>query len=183
MPPEQTAAEGVSPKAAKNPSEENKAGTVWQEDMAQWTDELRTAFKVFVWARNWAGEEWDLCIRCLVSLEKAWGHPAKGLLAAPNSSEEHPGEVEKFMRYGRKWGTPMELTSEIGPRAVCSSFADRWWGWWDAVRPKSRKEEDGSLKRVDSIPSSDWEEVGKMAGCNGLLLYVERVARYLRQVY
>jgi hypothetical protein len=83
-----------------------------------------------------------------------------------------PDEVEKFMRYGRKWGALMELASEIGPRAVSSNFAERWWTWWDVVQPQSQNEEDRSLKRTDGIPSSEWAEVGKMAGQNGLLLYV-----------
>jgi hypothetical protein len=40
------------------------------------------------------------------------------------------------------------------------------------VQPQSQNEEDRSLKRTDGIPSSEWAEVGKMAGRNGLLLYV-----------
>jgi hypothetical protein len=143
-----------------------------QGDTSEWTEEFRKTFEGLARAKSWGGEQWERCVTQLIRLKKAWAFPSKGLLAAPNTSEARPGEVEKFMRYGRKWASPMELASEIGPRAVSTSFADRWWTWWDLVQPQARKQEDGEWKRAEEIPSSEWAEVGKMPGRNGMLLYV-----------
>ena len=118
-------AEGASREEAGGAPGGKEGAPIWEEDTADWTEELRKAFEAFMRGRPWAGAEWEVCVTRLVSLEKAWGYPAKGLLAAPNSSEERPGEVEKFMRYGRKWGTPMELASEIGPREMSRSESTR----------------------------------------------------------
>jgi hypothetical protein len=88
----------TSLKEAGDPAEENEGATIWmQESTDEWTEELWKVFKVFARARSWGGKEWELCVAWLISLEKAWEHPAKGLLTAPNSSDEHPGEVGKFM--------------------------------------------------------------------------------------
>ncbi|KAJ6489291.1 hypothetical protein C8R47DRAFT_1215641 [Mycena vitilis] len=65
------------------------------------------------------------------------------------------------MRYNRKWGAPMELASEVGPRSVESTFAARWWMWWDLLQAESQK--------AGESPDAQWAEVGKMTGRNGVL--------------
>ncbi|KAJ7917311.1 hypothetical protein B0H13DRAFT_2322553 [Mycena leptocephala] len=51
-------------------------------------------------------------------------------------------------------------------------FAGRWWNWWGVVQPESRKNGDSEMRRADEVPREEWEEIGRMAGRNGVLLYV-----------
>ncbi|KAJ7813176.1 hypothetical protein B0H13DRAFT_2382726 [Mycena leptocephala] len=154
-------------------AQEVAANRVWEEqETDSWPEELQTAFAGFARGKSWGGERWERCVLELVALERAWDFPGKGLLAVPNSAEDRPGEVERFMRYGRKWGSRMELASEIGPGTAKNSFAGQWWNWWGVVQPESRKNGDSEMRRADEVPREEWEEIGRMAGRNGVLLYV-----------
>ncbi|KAJ7853403.1 hypothetical protein B0H13DRAFT_1904079 [Mycena leptocephala] len=151
----------------------SEGGSMWQgQEKSDWPEELQKAFTGFARGKAWGGEEWEHCVTELLTLESVWGFPNKGLLAVLNSAEDRPSEIEKFMRYGRKWGPKMELGSAIGPCALEESFANRWWAWWAQVQPKGRKLSDGVLQRPDKVAMKEWEDIGKMAGRNGVLLYV-----------
>ncbi|KAJ6557768.1 hypothetical protein B0H19DRAFT_1070382 [Mycena capillaripes] len=140
---------------------EREGGTMWEEqDIEGWPHKLRKVFGEFVRAKSWGGEKWADCLTQLITLERVWQFPNKGLLAAPKGGER-PSEIAKFMQYGRKWGVTLELQSAVGPREEEGLFASRWWDWWDAVQPKGRKSAKGKLGRAD-----------KMAVRNGVLLYV-----------
>lgn len=39
------------------------------------------------------------------------------------------------------------------------------------VQPESRKSPDGTLKSVEKVAKKEWEDLKKMAGRNGVLLY------------
>jgi hypothetical protein len=140
--------------------------------MTDWPEELQKAFAGFARGKSWGGEEWESCVTELIALESAWGFPNKGLLAVPNSAGDRPSEIEKFMRYGRKWGSKMELGEAIGPCALEETFSHRWWDWWTLVQPEGRKLANGDLRRADEVATKDWEEIAKMAGRNGVLLYM-----------
>jgi hypothetical protein len=150
-----------------------EGGTMWEkQDTERWPEELRKAFEGFARGKSWGGEKWENCVTELIALERAWAFPSKGLLAVPNSAEDRLGEVEKFMRYGCKWGSRMELSSEVGPCTVKESFTGRWWDWWALVQPEGCKSGDGEMQRADEVAREEWEKIGKMAGRNGVLLYV-----------
>jgi hypothetical protein len=110
----------------------------------------------------------------LIALERAWGFPAKGLLAAPGKDEGRPAEIATFMKYGRKWEGRQELeTKTVGPREMEGSFAHGWWRWWRSLQPQKRKEsEDGVLTCVNNLSAEEWEMVAKTHGRNGMLLVV-----------
>ncbi|KAJ7843811.1 hypothetical protein B0H13DRAFT_1648264 [Mycena leptocephala] len=93
---------------------------------------------------------------------------AKGLLSVPNgAAEERPAEVPYFMQHARKWNKPLALqTATEGP------FADRWWSWWQKVQPAARIDKEGKSALPSAVDAALWEDVSKMVGRNGVLLYV-----------
>ncbi|KAJ7075398.1 hypothetical protein B0H15DRAFT_791929, partial [Mycena belliarum] len=102
-------------------------------------------------------------------LERAWGFPDKGLLAALQGSMR-PAEIPWFMRYARRqWeGTvPMVGKGGVGPRERKDSLSQRWWKWWELMQPEERK--DGG-KEV--LRGKAWEVLAKTHGRNGLLLVI-----------
>ncbi|KAJ7713870.1 hypothetical protein B0H16DRAFT_1809240 [Mycena metata] len=146
-------------------------GGVWEEeDMTAWPEELKYAYAGFERGQVWGGEVWKVCVDVLIAVERAQGFRAKGWLSAPTS--EHPVEIPDFMRYAHRWDKPLALSSEIGPTANEGSMADRWWNWWTTVQPASRMQAGGKLKLAERVPVVEWEDLGKMSGRNGVLLYV-----------
>jgi hypothetical protein len=172
-PPTAQADETPTQVPTQTPTQEEVGNKMWEEQETEsWPEELQKAFAGFARAKSRGGEKWKRCVLELVALERVWGFPSKGLLAVPNSAEDRPGEVERFMCYGRKWGSRMDLTSEIGPSDAKDSFAGRWWNWWCVLQPESRKNGDSEMRHADEVPREEWEDIGKMAGRNGVLLYV-----------
>ncbi|KAJ7851697.1 hypothetical protein B0H13DRAFT_1904987 [Mycena leptocephala] len=151
---------------------EDKQEGVWKEDTSEWSQELRNALSAFARGKSWGGKEWEECVTGLIALERAWEFPAKGQLAAPNSAGDRPQEIPDFMQAGRKWASPVELQSICGPSSLEESFARQWWKWWDTAQPGVRRNADGKLENPQQVPASGWEDIGKMAGRNGLLLFV-----------
>ncbi|KAJ7843280.1 hypothetical protein B0H13DRAFT_1909423 [Mycena leptocephala] len=151
---------------------EDKQEGVWKEDTSEWPQELRNALSAFARGKSWGGKEWEECVTGLIALERAWEFPAKGQLAAPNSAGDRPQEIPDFMQAGQKWASPVELQSICGPSSLEESFARRWWKWWDTAQPGVRRNTDGKLENPQQVPASGWEDIGKMAGRNGLLLFV-----------
>jgi hypothetical protein len=145
---------------------------VWRHDTSEWPQELRNALSAFARGKSWGGEQWKDCVTGLVALERAWGFPAKGPMAAPNTAGDRPKEIPDFMQAGRKWASPVELQSICGPSNLEESFARRWWNWWGTAQPSERRKADGKLGDALDVPASGWEEIGKMCGRNGLLLFV-----------
>ncbi|KAJ7182651.1 hypothetical protein C8R43DRAFT_940774 [Mycena crocata] len=162
----ETAAEG------KTGSKDDEGGLWDMEETDGWSEELKLAWVGFARGKDWGGEEWDDCVQQLVAFERAWGFAAKGLLSAP-SGKRSPDEVPAWMRARRKWDVSVELESEIGPRNSEESFAARWWSWWAELQPAARKidEDDWVAPGKLQVPS-DWDDVAKTYGRNGLLLYV-----------
>ncbi|KAJ7765184.1 hypothetical protein B0H16DRAFT_1717735 [Mycena metata] len=166
-------AEGGEESGEEGGDHDEDEGMVWEEqDMSAWPEELQFAYSGFDRGQDWGGPEWKRCIVALIELERAWGFARKGLLSVPNGENERLAEVPEFMRYARKWDKPFALTSEIGPTAVEGSMAARWWDWWTRVQPECRMQESGKLKLAERVPLEEWEELGKMSGRNGVLLYV-----------
>ncbi|KAJ7042733.1 hypothetical protein C8F04DRAFT_1251547 [Mycena alexandri] len=151
-----------------------EVGGVWEEeDMSGWPDELKHAYGGFERGQDWGGEIWKACVDALITVERAQGFRAKGWLSVPSGDgDEPPVEVPDFMRYARKWDKPVALTSEIGPTGKEGSMVERWWNWWTRMQPASRMQENGKFKVAALVPVAEWEELGKMAGRNGVLLYV-----------
>ncbi|KAJ7148605.1 hypothetical protein C8R46DRAFT_1231121 [Mycena filopes] len=149
------------------------ANETWDEqDQSSWPKELKLAFEAFARARMWGGEEWESCVKSLVALEAAWKFPGKGLLLAPNNTAVRPKEVGVFMGNARKWGSVVKLSSAPGPRATAGTFAVRWWDWWGEAQPAARKKRKGKFVGAEKVARKGWEEVAKMTGRNGVLLYV-----------
>ncbi|KAJ7026918.1 hypothetical protein C8F04DRAFT_1267515 [Mycena alexandri] len=125
---------------------------VWEEeDMSEWPDELKYAYAGFERGQDWGGDVWKACVDALIAVERAQGFRAKGWLS---------------------WDKPFALTSEIGPTANEGSMADRWWNWWGRVQPASRMQPSGKFSLPERVPLVEWENLGKMSGRNGVLLYV-----------
>ncbi|KAJ6464242.1 hypothetical protein C8R47DRAFT_1079626 [Mycena vitilis] len=175
----QTAATETAPQTTKLPApaagdrdvdgedgeeEEEVVAAMWSQDTGEWSEELRNAFVGYARAKSWGGKEWEEVVTELIALERARGFAQKGLLLAPRTAATRPCEIEGFMRHNRKWAMPMKLTSQIGPRSEATTFAARWWVWWDLVSKAGES--------ADTVPSAEWEELGKMTGRNGVLLYV-----------
>lgn len=163
--------DGGNDRGEEEPEEESEEG-VWQEDTSQWPDELRNAFAAFARAKSWGGEQWERCVMQLIALERVWGFPSKGLVAAPNSAGDRPKEIPDFMQSGRKWKSTVDLQSVCGPARLEESFGSRWWEWWGTAQPGSRRKANGELGPPHDVAASEWEEIGKMAGRNGLLLFL-----------
>ncbi|KAJ7446062.1 hypothetical protein FB451DRAFT_1412422 [Mycena latifolia] len=146
----------------------------WEtQDTSAWLAELRNAFSGFARGKDWGGEEWAECVRLLIALESAWGFPNKGLLSAPNeATSERPKEVPQFMQAARKWTSTVELLSAAGPRDVEGSFGNRWWSWWGEVQPPSHVNAKGEWEAPEKVGVEEWEDIGKMHGRNGMLLFV-----------
>ncbi|KAJ7848610.1 hypothetical protein B0H14DRAFT_3453018 [Mycena olivaceomarginata] len=106
-------------------------------------------------ARPGGGAEWASCVADFVALEQASGYPVKG---------------DVLVQQGEKNG--VTLTSGIGPASAQGSFADRWWAWWMRAQPAARVKANGKLGPADAIPMEEWVKFSKMAGKNGLLLYM-----------
>ncbi|KAJ7920729.1 hypothetical protein B0H13DRAFT_2319009 [Mycena leptocephala] len=152
--------------------EEEPEGEVWQEETSQWPEELRNAFAAFARGKSWGGKHWERCVTQFIALERVWGFPSKGLLAALNSAGDRPKEIPDFMQSGRKWKSPVELQSMCGPARLEDSFGCRWWEWWGTAQPASRRKANGEFGPPHDVAASEWEEIGKMAGRNGLLLFL-----------
>ncbi|KAJ7925775.1 hypothetical protein B0H13DRAFT_1862859 [Mycena leptocephala] len=152
--------------------EEEPEGEVWQEETSQWPEELRNAFVAFARGKSWGGKHWERCVTQFIALERMWGLPSKGLLAAPNSAGDRPKEIPDFMQSGRKWKSTVELQSMCSPARLEESFGCRWWEWWGAAQPASRRKANGEFGPPHDVAASEWEEIGKMAGRNGLLLFL-----------
>ncbi|KAJ7823359.1 hypothetical protein B0H13DRAFT_1919665 [Mycena leptocephala] len=154
-------------------AEKGGVGPIWSADVTGWQDELHKAFRAFERGKAWGGTEWERCVTALIAMEKAWNFPNKGILSAPNGQDdERPEEIPEFMRLARKWDSPVNLASEIGPRSVEGSFSQRWWSWWGHAQPESRQRENGEWRATVDLKAEDWTDVAKMHGRNGLLLYV-----------
>jgi hypothetical protein len=148
---------------------------VWApEGGEQWQEELEKVTTGFIHLREWGGPEWVKCIHTLITLERTWGFPSKGLLMAPGADAGRLGEIKGFMRYARKWEVIVDLETEvIGPRDVEGSFAQCWWGWWRHLQPNAwRNSEDEALMHPESLSAEDWEPIAKTHGYNGMLLFV-----------
>jgi hypothetical protein len=110
----------------------------------------------------------------LIALERAWGFPGKGLLAAPGGEGGRPEVIKIFMKNARKWETKVVLEkTRIGPKGLEGSFSAQWWGWWQGMQPKERVvDDDGSLSTPGGLSADVWQDVAKTHGRNGLLLVV-----------
>ncbi|KAJ6512874.1 hypothetical protein C8R45DRAFT_1087981 [Mycena sanguinolenta] len=146
----------------------------WQQpDKDVWPQELRVAFRAMERRRKFGGEVWKTCAERLIAFERMSGFPEKGQLSVPaGTDEQHPQEVPAFIKRARKWERQMPLASSLGPATESGSFAERWWKWWVRVQPDARTKENGKMGSVTLVPEDEWEEVSKMAGKNGLLMYV-----------
>jgi hypothetical protein len=107
----------------------------------------------------------------LLQLERMYGFAEKGQLKAPAGKNERPEEVAEFMNLRRRWGNPFPLKSDIGPRALEGTFAQRWWTWWKAGQPEERVAGDQWLE-AGEMEGSSWDEMRKRHGRNGMLLYL-----------
>ncbi|KAJ7860611.1 hypothetical protein B0H14DRAFT_2576580 [Mycena olivaceomarginata] len=124
-------------------------------------------------ARPGGGAEWVSCVADFVALEQASGYPVRGDVLAPQGEKNvRPEEIPTFMQRRWKWEKGVTLTSGIGPASAQGSFADRWWAWWMRAQPAARVKANGKLGPADAIPMEEWVKFSKMAGKNGLLLYM-----------
>ncbi|KAJ7304574.1 hypothetical protein DFH08DRAFT_976752 [Mycena albidolilacea] len=146
----------------------------WKDyDKSGWPQELINAFRAFERGKTWGGAEWVSCVADFVALEQASGYPVKGDVLAPQGEKNlRPEEIPTFMQRRRKWEKGVTLTSGIGPASAQGSFADRWWAWWMRAQPAARVKANGKLGPADAIPMEEWVKFSKMAGKNGLLLYM-----------
>jgi hypothetical protein len=124
----------------------------------------------FARAKEWGGEKWAQCIGGIIALDHAWDFPDKGKKSMP-TGEERPGEIEAWMKSGRKWGSTVDLKNVVGSRSVSGSFAAQWWGWWGEAQPPERIDEDGAWKGVDELEEQQWTRLALMHGRNGFLMY------------
>ncbi|KAJ7148594.1 hypothetical protein C8R46DRAFT_1231087 [Mycena filopes] len=169
---EEAAKERGSTAGGGDADEVDRNETWDEQDRSSWPKELKLAVEAFARGRTWGGEVWESCVKHLLALEGAWKFPTKGLLLAPNNTAVRPKEVGVFMGNARKWGTVVKLLSDPGPRATEGTFGARWWGWWDEAQPAVRKKRNGKFVAAAKVATKEWEDVAKMAGRNGLLLYV-----------
>ncbi|KAJ7795033.1 hypothetical protein B0H14DRAFT_3496424 [Mycena olivaceomarginata] len=146
----------------------------WKDyDKSGWPQELINVFRAFERGKTWGGAEWVSCVTDFVALEQASGYPVKGDVLAPQGEKNvRPEEIPMFMQRRRKWEKGVTLTSGIGPASAQGSFADRWWAWWMRAQPAARVKANGKLGPADVIPMEEWVKFSKMAGKNGLLLYM-----------
>ncbi|KAJ7021710.1 hypothetical protein C8F04DRAFT_1273375 [Mycena alexandri] len=143
------------------------------QDMSGWSEELQKAYAAFGRAKEFGGDEWVACVEQLLALERAREFRAKGLLAVPNGGpKERPREVPEWMQARRRSDKGVELTSTIGPAQKKGSFSARWWDWWALAQPASRVQANGKFKLAERVPVGEWEDMSKMVGRNGLLLYL-----------
>ncbi|KAJ7776705.1 hypothetical protein B0H14DRAFT_3508229 [Mycena olivaceomarginata] len=123
--------------------------------------------------KTWGGPEWKSCVADFIALERASGYPVKGDVLAPQGEKNvRPEEIPTFMQRRRKWEKQVTLSSGIGPASAQGSFADRWWAWWMRAQPAARLQTNRKLGPADAIPVEEWVNISKMAGKNGLLLYM-----------
>ncbi|KAF7330700.1 hypothetical protein MSAN_02448100 [Mycena sanguinolenta] len=168
---------GVQEGGGANEEEQQSNGSgaatrVWDpEDEEKWPAELRMAYGAFTRAKEWGGKEWAVCVDNLITLERRWGFREKGRLSMP-AGTAWPEEIPDFMRRARKWDKQMPLTSAPGPASAEGSFAERWWTWWSGAQPEGRRAENGKLTPAVLLLESEFEELSKMSGRNGLLLCV-----------
>ncbi|KAJ7832651.1 hypothetical protein B0H14DRAFT_3463264 [Mycena olivaceomarginata] len=146
----------------------------WKDyDKSGWPQELINAFRAFERGKTWGGAEWASCVADFVALEQASDYPVKGDILTPQGEKNvRPEEIPMFMQRRRKWEKGVTLTSGIGPASAQGSFADRWWAWWMRAQPAARVKANGKLGPADAIPMEEWVKFSKMAGKNGLLLYM-----------
>jgi hypothetical protein len=146
----------------------------WKDyDKSGWPQELINAFRAFERGKTWGGAEWASCVADFVALEQASGYPVKGDVLAPQGEKNvRPEEIPTFMQRWRKWEKGVTLTSGIGPASTQGSFADRWWAWWMRAQPAAHVKANGKLGPADAMPREEWVKFSKMAGKNGLLLYM-----------
>ncbi|KAJ7154823.1 hypothetical protein C8R46DRAFT_911129, partial [Mycena filopes] len=83
-----------------------------------------------------------------------------------------PQEVPAWMRARRLWSSKVKLSSEAGPHELEGTFANRWWGWWMETQPSGRKKKNGELRAAKDVAAGEWEDISKMAGRNGMLMFV-----------
>ncbi|KAJ7641077.1 hypothetical protein FB45DRAFT_1021853 [Roridomyces roridus] len=140
----------------------------WSEPTAAWSAEVKCAYGAFQRGKEW-GSEWKRLVDAVVKLERLWSFPDRGLTAAP-PGKERPEEVEAWMRDQRKWGERVVLQSGVGPRDQVGSFSARWWAWLGAAQPAGRVT-GGGWKGVEEMSANTWDELAKMHGRNGMLLY------------
>ncbi|KAJ7469927.1 hypothetical protein B0H11DRAFT_2238069 [Mycena galericulata] len=151
----------------------NEGGPGWWEAQNQekWTLELVKAFNGLARGRIWGGKEWEKCVALLLELEKMGGFTDKGPVKAP-AGKERPDEIEEFMKLARRWGAPFPLKTQIGPKEEPGSFADRWWRWWECSQPAARGENQREWRAPAELDGSEWDEMRKRHGRNGVLMYV-----------
>ncbi|KAJ6458523.1 hypothetical protein C8R45DRAFT_1110054 [Mycena sanguinolenta] len=144
-----------------------------QPDEDTWPNELRAVYRALQRGVKFGGEVGKTCAHRLIDLERVSGFPEKGLRSAPaGTADQRPEEVPAFIKRARKWEKRVPLGSTPGPVTESGSFAERWWTWWVRAQLGGRFEENGKMKSPSLLPEEDWEEVAKMAGKNGLLIYV-----------
>ncbi|KAJ7794069.1 hypothetical protein B0H14DRAFT_3497393 [Mycena olivaceomarginata] len=145
----------------------------WPVPMAgeKWPDELANAVAGFARGQAWGGVKWETCVSRLLELERLHGFVEKGQLKAPAGKNERPEEVAEFMNLRQRWGNPFPLKSDIGPRDLEGTFAQRWWTWWKAGQPEARVAAD-EWQEAREMEESAWDEMRKRHGRNGILLYL-----------
>ncbi|KAF8210234.1 hypothetical protein K438DRAFT_1959508 [Mycena galopus ATCC 62051] len=151
-----------------------EVGGVWDKGVQDaWPEELKMVFKALERAKEWGKEAWEFCVTGLIELEEAWNFPEKGLLTVPQGGKDiRPEEVPLFMRMRRKWENEVALTSVPGPVTLKGSFAERWWTWWEHAQPEACRLPSGKLMSSRLVETKEFTDVSKMAGRNGMLLYV-----------
>ncbi|KAJ7327490.1 hypothetical protein DFH08DRAFT_967919 [Mycena albidolilacea] len=129
----------------------------WKDyDKSGWPQELINAFRAFERGKTWGGQ-----------------NGCHGDVLAPQGEKNlRLEEIPTFMQRRRKWEKGVTLTSGIGPASAQGSFADRWWAWWMRAQPAARVKANGKLGPADAILMEEWVKFSKMAGKNGLLLYM-----------
>ncbi|KAJ6461939.1 hypothetical protein C8R47DRAFT_993375 [Mycena vitilis] len=76
------------------------------------------------------------------------------------------------MQAAHKWEKPVDLLTAIGPVSLPGSFSARWWTWWGRSQPVGRVNKKGQMVAHAHISTAKWENLGKMVGRNGVLLYM-----------
>jgi hypothetical protein len=129
--------------------------------------------RAFERGKPWGGAEWESCVADFIALERASGFPVKGDVPAPQGEKNvRPEEIPMFMQRRCKWDKEVTLSSGIGPASAKGSFADRWWAWWMRAQPETHLQPNGKLGPAQAILLEEWVNISKMAGKNGLLLYM-----------
>ncbi|KAJ7886248.1 hypothetical protein B0H14DRAFT_2563547 [Mycena olivaceomarginata] len=144
----------------ENEGQGNGEGGWKDHNKSGWPQELINAFRAFERGKTWEGAEWVSCVADFVALKQASGYPVKGDVLAPQGEKNvHPEEIPMFMQRQRKWEKGVTLTLGIGAGQRTRL-------------PAAHVQANGKLGPADAIPMEEWVKFSKMAGKNGLLLYM-----------